>query len=625
MTNRTALDSADRSIKRTTRKAIRSSGARHLGQRAVRAARVVREAGDSAVRVAGKAGDSALRTAGDVTELVLDAAQNTLVFNPLLGIRRRDMAAAAGSLLRAVAASPQVAASHLGAYLRELRSVLRGDSEVKPDPKDRRFADPAWQSNFLLRRLMQAHGVTQSSVAAFIDQSSLDALNKGRAHFFASLLADALAPSNWVFANPAAARKIVDTGGAHLVTGLKNLAHDIRHNHMLPSQVDSTPFKLGVNVAITPGQVVYRTEMFELIQYTPSTRQVHSRPLVMSPPQVNKYYAIDLTPEKSLAKWTVDSGVQFFVISWSNPTAEQGHWGLEDYAMALDQAVDVARAITGSPDVNMWGSCSGGMTLAAYLGWLAARGEHKVANTTWAVCILDTETALSDSTLWLFNTPHAIRAAKARSRRRGIVTGEEMARTFAWLRANDLIWNYWVNNYLLGNKPPAFDILFWNNDTTRLPGQFHCDLLELFETNPYVNAGMLKIVGLPIDLGKVHVGAYVIGGITDHITPWRGCYDTARLFGPETTFVLANAGHLQSLINPPGGSKSYFFAAPAAVKDADEWANAAHAKRTEGSWWPHWRGWIQKRSGELVDAPKKAGLRKYRSLGPAPGEYVHVK
>ena len=204
---------------------------------------------------------------------------------------------------------------------------------------------------------MQAHGVTQSSLAAFIDQSSLDALNKGRAHIFASLLTDALAPSNWVFANPAAARKIVDTGGAHLITGLKNLAHDIRHNHMLPSQVDSTPFKLGVNVAITPGQVVYRTDMFELIQYAPSTPQVHARPLVMSPPQVNKYYAIDLAPEKSLAKWTVDSGVQFFVISWSNPTAEQGHWGLEDYAMALDQAVDVARAITGSPDVNMWGGC----------------------------------------------------------------------------------------------------------------------------------------------------------------------------------------------------------------------------------------------------------------------------
>jgi len=238
------------------------------------------------------------------------------------------------------------------------------------------------------------------------------------------------------------------------------------------------------------------------------------------------------------------------------------------------------------------------------------------------VCILDTETALRDSTLGLFTTPQAIRAAKARSRQRGIVTGPEMARIFAWLRANDLIWNYWVNNYLLGNKPPAFDILFWNNDTTRLPGQLHCDLLELFETNPFANAGALKVGGLPIDLGQVEVGAYVIGGITDHITPWRACYGTARLLGPQSTFVLANAGHLQSLIHPPGAAKSFFFAAPADAADADQWAQAAQARRTEGSWWPHWRAWIQQRSGELVEAPTKLGADQHPPLGPAPGSYV---
>lgn len=564
-----------------------------------------------------------MRTVGELTELVIDAAENTLAYNPLLGLRRRDLATAAAALLKAVAISPRLASRYGGAYLSELSKVVRGDSEAKPDPKDRRFADPAWQSNFLYRRLMQAHGVTQKSLDDFIDHSRLDARNKGRARFFASLVTDALAPSNFVLTNPAAVRKIVDTGGEHLVAGFRNLVHDIRHNHMLPQQVDATPFKLGVNVATTPGQVVHRSEMFELIQYTPSTSKVHARPLVMSPPQVNKFYAIDLAPEKSLAKWAVDSGVQLFVVSWRNPTADQAHWGLEDYALALDQAVDVARAITGSPDVNMWGSCSGGMTLAAYLGWLAAKGERKVVNTTWAVCILDAEAALNDSTLGLFNTPRTILAAKARSRRRGVISGEEMARTFSWLRPNDLIWNYWVNNYLLGNKPPAFDILFWNSDTTRLPGQFHCDLLDLIETNPYANPGTLTIGGLPIDLRQVRTSAYVIGGITDHITPWRGCYATARLLGPEATFVLANAGHLQSLINPPGAPKAYFLAAPAAVEDADEWAR--EAQRKEGSWWPHWRAWIQERSGELVEAPKKAGSRKYRPLGPAPGEYVQVK
>ncbi|MFO1285858.1 MAG: alpha/beta fold hydrolase [Rubrivivax sp.] len=518
--------------------------------------------------------------------------------------------------------APAKSATHFGSYLKELTAVVKGKSELAPDPKDRRFSDPAWKGNPIYNRLMQAYLATQKELNSVIDGSELDKVEKGRAHFFASLVTDALAPSNWVLGNPAAVRKIVDTGGDNLVKGLKNLVHDIRHNNMLPSQVDTAPFKIGENMATTPGQVVYRDDMFELLQFAPSTPQVHKRPLVMSPPQVNKYYAIDLSADKSLVKWTVDSGVQMFVVSWRNPGIEQRHWSLEDYCMALDKAVDVARQITGSPDVNMWGSCSGGMTLAAYLGWLAAKGDRKVANTTWAVCVLNTEAALEDSTLGLFNSPATIRAAKARSRRKGLVRGDEMASMFAWLRPNDLIWNYWVNNYLLGNKPPAYDILAWNADTTRLPGQFHCDLLDMVEKNPYVNAGTLEIGGRAIDFSKVKLGAYVIGGITDHITPWRACYGTARLFGPETTFVLANAGHLQSLLNPPGAPKSFYFTAPAAVEDPMQWAQLAQPAKQEGSWWPHWRAWIQARSGELVDAPAKLGSRKHKPLGAAPGTYV---
>ena len=571
-------------------------------------------------------GSGAMRTAGEVSELVGEAAQNTLAYNPLLGIRRGDVAAGAKSLLKAVAVSPRKATKHFGAYLGELGSVVKGQSGAAPDPKDRRFADPAWKGNFLYRRLMQSYVATQKGLSDYIESTDLGPRDKARAQFFASLVTDALAPSNWLLANPAAVRKIVDTGGENLVAGLKNLVHDIRHNHMLPSQVDTTPFKLGVNMATSPGQVVHRAEMFELIQYTPSTPQVHARPLVMSPPQVNKFYAVDLSPEKSLIKWIVDSGVQMFVISWRNPAPEQGHWSLDDYVMALDEAVEVAKQITRSPDVNMWGSCSGGMTLAAYLGWLAATGQgDKVANTSWAVCVLDMASGLQDTTLGLFNSPATIRAAKARSRRKGYVSGDEMASMFAWLRPNDLIWNYWVNNYLLGNKPPAFDILAWNNDTTRLPGKFHCDLLDMMEHNPYLNPGTMTIAGEPIDLSRVQVGAYVIGGITDHITPWKACYGTARLFGPETTFVLANAGHLQSLINPPGAPKAFFYAAPAAAASPDEWLQATQDARHEGSWWPHWRRWIQSRSGETVPAPKKAGSRKHKPLEAAPGSYVHQK
>ena len=607
------------------KRVVGKSDAATTATAATRVAKKARSAADTAAKLSGsasKAGLSALGTASDLGGLVAEASRNTLAINPLIGLNKRDVASAAGSLLKAVASTPRRASTHLGRYVKELGQVAKGKSELVPDPKDRRFADPAWKSNALYARLMQSYLATQKELSHFIDQSALNKLEKGRAHFFASLITDALAPSNWLFGNPAAVRKIVDTGGDNLVKGLKNLIHDARHNHMLPSMVDATPFKVGETIATSPGQVVLRHEMFELLQFAPTTPQVHARPLVMSPPQVNKYYAIDLTPDKSLVKWATDSGVQLFVVSWRNPTVEHRHWGLDDYVRALDAAVDATCKITGSTDVNMWGSCSGGMTLAAYLAWLAATGKPKVANTTWAVCVLDTEAAIEDSTLGLFNSPATIRAAKARSRRKGFVDGAEMASMFAWLRPNDLIWNYWVNNYLLGNRPPAYDVLAWNADPTRLPGQYHCDLLELVEKTPYVNAGTLEVLGVPVDMGQVKLGAYVIAGITDHITPWRACYGTARLFGPETTFVLANAGHLQSMINPPGVPKAFFFSGPAATDDPMAWAEGAQPSKQEGSWWPHWREWIKGKSGELKPAPAKLGSRKYRPLAPAPGTYV---
>ena len=552
-------------------------------------------------------------------ELVTAVSENTLTFNPLLGLSARDLAASAAALSRALTSSPRAALRHLRAYVTELGRIATGDSTAAPDPKDRRFADPAWKTSFFYRALLQLYVATQASLNAAIADSPLDVRNKERARFFASLVTDALAPSNWVLGNPAVARKIIDTGGKHFVEGARHLAHDLRHNGGLPSQVDARPFQLGQNIATSRGEVVLRDPMFELLRFSPTTPRVHARPLLMSPPQINKYYAVDLSPEKSLVRWIVDSGVQLFIVSWRNQTLENRHWGLREYVHALDRALEATRAISGSPDVNAWGSCAGGMTLAAYLGWLAAQGERKIVNTSWAVCVLDTSRAFEGTTLGLFNTPGAIEMARARSRRRGIVRGEEMARMFAWLRPNDLIWNYWVNNYLLGNDPPAFDILAWNSDTTRLPGQFHVDLLDLIEKNPYANPGALEIGGVAIDMSKVNVGAYVTGGISDHITPWKGCYATARLFGDDTTFVLANAGHLQSLLNPPGTPKSFFFAGRPRGEDPDPWL--ASAIRQEGSWWPHWRAWIQQRSGELIDAPSTSHPQ-FPSLAPAPGTYV---
>ncbi|MBM7060450.1 alpha/beta fold hydrolase [Pseudomonas sp. UL073] len=555
-------------------------------------------------------------------ELAAGALNHTLAATPLMGVRPSDLLSAAGSLFKAVGRTPFKAGRHVGSYLNELRQIAVGTSSMAPHAKDKRFADPAWQSNVFLRALMQSYLAGNQELNRFIAEANLDPLDKGRAQFIAALLCDALAPSNLLLTNPVALRKLVDTGGLNLVRGVRQFSHDLLHNRGLPAQVDSAPFKVGENVANAKGEVVFRNAMFELLQFAPTTPNVHARPLVMSPPQINKYYAIDLSPDKSLIQWTQDSGVQMFVISWRNPTAKHRDWGLSDYVLCLDQAVEVARQITGSADVNMWGSCSGGITLAAYLGWLAARGEGaKVANTSWAVCVLDMPAALDDTTLGLFATPAALRAAKASSRRKGVLSGQELARMFAWMRPNDLIWNYWVNNYLLGNKPPAFDILAWNNDTTRLPAQLHADYLDLMRLNPYSNPGVMRIAGETIDMSQVKVGAYVVGGTTDHITPWQGCYGTARLFGEDSTYVLSNAGHLQSLVNPPGNPKSYFYAAPASASDPEAWLEGA-GERHSGSWWPHWRAWIQERSGATQAAPKQLGSPQYPPLCAAPGTYV---
>jgi polyhydroxyalkanoate synthase len=304
--------------------------------------------------------------------------------------------------------------------------------------------------------------------------------------------------------------------------------------------------------------VVFRNEVFELVQYAPMTPEVWQRPLIIVPPQINKYYSLDLSPEKSMVQFLLNQGVQVFCISWRNPTAEHRDWGLDSYVTAVDVAVDTARAITASVDVSLMGACSGGITSSAYVGWLAGKGEQqKVKNLVLAVCTLDPSTA-DDTAFSPLVTSRTVEAARQSSRLRGVLDGQELAKLFAWMRPNDLIWNYWVNNYLLGNAPPAFDILFWNGDTTSLPARLHSDYLDLFSTNPFRNPGALSISGTPIDMQRVKLDTYVAAGVTDHITPWKSVYQTARILGDETTFVLSNAGHLQSLLNPPGNPKATF-------------------------------------------------------------------
>jgi polyhydroxyalkanoate synthase len=447
----------------------------------------------------------------------------------------------------------------------------------------------------------------------------MDKRDAERARFVISLLVDAMSPTNSLAGNPAALKKLVDTGGVRLLQGLENFVGDLSRNGGLPAQVDTRKFAVGRNLATTPGSVVYRNSMMELIQYHPMTEAVHARPLLIAPPQINKFYVFDLAPEKSIIQLALKGGLQTFAISWKNPTSAESHFGLDTYVEALEDAADVMRDITNSQDINIWGSCSGGITTSAFLGNLAARGERKVHSATVAVCVLDMAVA-QDTTAGMFVTPESIAAAKQASQLAGVVEGRELARMFAWMRPNDLIWSYWVNNYLLGNAPPAFDVLYWNNDTTRLPARLHADFLDLINTNPYVNAGRLDVRGVPLDMGRVDIESYVVAGVTDHITPWQGCYNTAKLYGERSTFVLSNSGHIQSLLNPPGNPKAVFWAGAAREPSPEAWLE--RATKHAGSWWPHWLEWIKARSGEMGSAPHEPGSDENPPLDAAPGRYV---
>ncbi len=550
------------------------------------------------------------------------AAEHTLAANPLVGVRAQDILHSASTLLGRIVSNPAVAARQYLSFLGELGRIAIGGSELAPDAKDKRFADPAWKESFPYRALAQCYLAWGGALNRFVDEAKMDKRDAERARFVVSLVVDALSPTNWLGGNPTALKRIVDTGGASFVHGLENLVGDLAYNGGLPAQVDARKFTVGKNLATTPGSVVYRSPVMELIQYQPVNKDVHARPLLIAPPQINKFYVFDLVAEKSIIQFALNGDLQTFAISWKNPTPAESHFGLDTYVAALEEAVDAMRNITGSEDVNIWGSCSGGITVAALLSNLAARGEQKIHSATIAVCLLDTAVA-EDTTAGLFVTPESIVAAKTASQTAGVLQGRELARMFAWMRPNDLIWNYWVNNYLLGNAPPALDILYWNNDTTRLPAKLHADLLDLIGANPYVNPGRIDVLGLPLDMGKVHMDTYVVAGLTDHITPWQGCYNTARLLGDRSIFVLANSGHIQSLLNPPGNPKAFFRAGAASQTDAEAWLD--HSAKQTGSWWPHWLEWISAHSGEKKPAPAALGGEDYPVLDGAPGRYVMEK
>ncbi len=547
-------------------------------------------------------------------------ADSTTALNPLLGgINREELLGSVAMMLRRSATQPAATAKLAGKMTKENVEILLGRSERVPDPKDRRFKDPAWAHNPFYKRGLQMYLAMQDNLNDWVGDLKLGELEYARANFVMNMITDAIAPTNSLAGNPAARKRAIDSGGMSLVKGLKNAYDDLTKNGGMPSQVDKRPFEVGKNLATSKGSVVWKNEILELIQYEPLTEQVYEVPFLIIPPQINKFYASDLTPMVSVIQFLLASEMQPFIISWRNPTKEHAHWRLQDYVDSLVQAMEVIRKITGHDKVNVSGACSGGITTATLASTLAAAADDRINTMTFQVCVLNPQP--DDSDIGQMASENSLEIARSMSKRQGILKGDDLARMFAWMRPNDLVWNYVVNNYLMGEDPPPYDVLYWNNDTTNLPAGLHSDYLDFALYQPFDNPGEVEIAGHMADLTKVDCDLFITAGLTDHITPWKACYRTTQLTGSkDVTFILSSSGHLQSLINPPGNPKAKFFQSKTIADTADEWL--AGAEETAGSWWPTWAEWLKVRSGSLKNAPKSTGSKAFPALYDSPGRYV---
>ncbi|MDO8432130.1 MAG: alpha/beta fold hydrolase [Candidatus Binatus sp.] len=538
--------------------------------------------------------------------------------NPFVGLDATQVVGTLTMLMRNLAGQPTAVGSRAFQLWLELGQIVAGASSVAPEPGDKRFADPAWSEHPAYRRMMQSYLAWRTAMHDLVNDEDVDWQEVEQQKFALTLITEALSPTNFFFTNPSALKRAFDTAGQSVVRGIGSFLSDLWNNGGMPEQVDKRPFQVGKNLAVSAGAVVFRSPVCEVIQYAPATDNIYQRPLVFIPPQINKFYIMDLAPGRSFVEYAVKHGLPMFTISWRNPTPENRNWGLDDYVTACKDAIAAACEITGSPDCNVLGVCAGGITTSMMLGHLAASGDRRVNSATLLVTMLDTS---MPSMTGMFATEDAIKAARDRSAQKGILDGADMARVFAWLRPNDLVWNYWVNNYLLGNDPAPFDILYWNSDSTNLPAKLHAGFLELFLKNPLTKSGEVEILGTPIDLKAVKNDMYLVAGMTDHICAWRSCYRSTRLFGGRIEFVLGSSGHIQSLVNPPGNFKARYYVGGKLPENADEWLKGA--SENKGTWWDHWIKWVGARSGEERPAPKSLGSDRYKPTTPAPGIYVH--
>ena len=497
-------------------------------------------------------------------------------------------------------------------------ALLAGRNESLVENDDRRFAAREWRENPYFNYLRQSYLLAAKYLEQMVESAPLDATEKERARFAARQWIDAMCPANFPATNPVALREALDTKGESLTRGLANLVNDAQRGRI--SQTDESAFELGKNVATTPGDVVFENDLIQLIQYRARTDEVAKRPLVMIPPCINKYYILDLQPENSFVGYAVDEGHTVFMVSWRNVGPEQGRYGWDDYLeQGVFTALRVSQEIAKSDKVNSLGFCVGGTLLGAALAVMAAKGEDTVASVTFLAAMLDfSETGQ----IGLFVDEASVAAREATIGEGGVLPGAELAFVFSSLRANDLIWPYVVNNYLLGEKPAAFDLLYWNADSTNLPGPMYCYYLRnTYLENKLRIPGALTNCGVPVDLGRVKLPMFGLATREDHIVPWRSAYRTLNLLGcDDKQFVLGASGHIAGVVNPASKNRRTHWTGTSYPRDPEAWL--AQATEHKGSWWPRWSKWLAQHDGGRRKAPARTGNTKHKPIEAAPGRYV---
>ncbi|HWI34978.1 MAG TPA: class I poly(R)-hydroxyalkanoic acid synthase [Burkholderiales bacterium] len=514
--------------------------------------------------------------------------------------------------------SAELQRSYLDQQAKLWQALVAGEEPRVVEDDDRRFASREWRENPYYNYLRQSYLLAAKYIEDVVERSPLEARDKERALFAARQWIDAMCPANFAAMNPAALRTALESNGESMVRGLANLVADAGKGRI--SQTDEAAFELGRNVAVTPGEVVYENDLIQLIQYKPRTEQVAKRPLVMIPPCINKYYILDLQPENSLVGYAVDSGHTVFMVSWRNVEMEQGHYGWDDYLeLGIFRALRVAQDITKADKVNALGFCVGGTLLGAGLAVMAAKGEDIVESVTFLAAMLDfSETGQ----IGLFVDEASVATREATIGQGGLLPGQDLAFVFSSLRANDLVWPYVVNNYLLGGKPAAFDLLYWNADSTNLPGPMYCYYLRnTYLENSLRVPGKLTNCGVPVDLGRVKLPMFGLATREDHIVPWRSAYRTLHLLGgDDKTFVLGASGHIAGVVNPASKNRRSHWIGSPYPREPEEWLQTAQEQK--GSWWPRWKQWLDAHGGGPRKAPTKSGNAKYNPIEPAPGRYV---